>query len=210
MLPLRLVTSAVFCVGPPQCESWHHAVVVLYADRFALAIVASHLAACSSSSSAPTCDETRAPCPTACTYAPDGRLLGCDFAIPSEPFDPDYFYCHVEPEFIVAYKCGPGDPSKGDAPGGCHFGTAVSGMNLLEHPPVNCQGGDKPLDPSLVAAGTPANTDMQSVELEFSRTYKTAPLLLRPSAAGPASHPRAVFAADDPTVNQLLSAWASK
>ena len=102
------------------------------------------------------------------------------------------------------------DPSKGDAPGGCHFGTAVSGMLLLDHPPVDCGGGDKPLDPSLVDAGTPAAADLDSVALEFSRTYKTAPLFLRPSAAGPASHPRAVFTSDDPTVNQLLSVWASK
>jgi hypothetical protein len=182
---------------------------VPYADRFALAIVASHLAACSSSSAAPTCDKTRAPCPQSCTYAPDGRVLECDYAIPSETFDPDYFYCHVEPGFIVAYKCGPGDPSKGDAPGGCHFGTAVSGMLLLDHPPVDCQGGDKPVDPSLVDTG-PANSNLQSVAIEFSRTYNTAPLFLRPSAAGPASHPRAVFTRDDPTVNQLLSVWASK
>jgi hypothetical protein len=184
---------------------------VPFANRFALAIVASHLAACSSSSSPAICDATRAPCPV-CTYSlsPDGgRVLGCDFPIPAETFDPDYFYCHVEPGFLVAYKCGPGDPSKGDAPGGCHFGPTVSGMVLHDHPPVDCQGGDKPLDPSLVADGTPANSNLEVVTLEFTHNYKTAPLFVRPSATS-ASHPRAVFAPDDPTVNQLLSVWASK
>jgi hypothetical protein len=75
---------------------------------------------------------------------------------------------------------------------------------------VDCGGGDKPLDPSLVDSGTPANSNLESVSLEMSRTYETAPLFLRGSAAVSASHPRAVFTPDDPTVNQLLSAWASK
>jgi hypothetical protein len=54
---------------------------------------------------------------------------GPNFTASNTAFDADFFYCHVEPEFIVAKKCGPGDPSKGDASNGCHFNSsAVTGM----------------------------------------------------------------------------------
>ena len=83
-------------------------------------------------------------------------LVGCtsvdpgpDFVVPETVFDPSYFYCHVEPELIFAYNCGPGDPSMGDPSNGCHFNpSAVSGMGLIDHPAIDCGGGDVPLDPT--------------------------------------------------------------
>src|ERR1700722_11220624 len=38
---------------------------------------------------------------------------GPDFVVPNATFDPDYFYCHVEPQFLFApaYQCGSGQPS---------------------------------------------------------------------------------------------------
>lgn len=134
---------------------------------------------------------------------------GANFVVPDETFDPDYFFCHVEPQLIAAYKCGPGDPSKGDPPnsGGCHFSSAVSGMALRDHPPVDCGGGDHPTQPGQTAAGTAAQSNLESVSIEMSRDYLTAPVFVRPLGH---AHPRAIFMDNDATVNKLLATWAAK
>jgi hypothetical protein len=133
---------------------------------------------------------------------------GPQFVVPSVTFDADYFYCHVEPEFIFANKCGPGDPSAGDKANGCHFNpSAVSGMPLFDHPAVDCGGGDHPLDPTTTGSGTLPQSNFSSVSLEMDKTYTQAPLFVRPSGN---NHPRAVFSTSDPTVNQILATWASK
>ncbi|MGH7298529.1 MAG: hypothetical protein ACRELB_26550 [Polyangiaceae bacterium] len=148
-------------------------------------------------------------------------LLGCtsvdpgpDFVVPQVVFDANYFYCHVEPELIFAYSCGTGDPSKGDAANGCHFnGSVVSGMALTDHPPVDCGGGDIPLDPTQIGTGSPAETNYGLVSLEFSKDYTSSALFTRPSSFNgqkPAAHPRAIFDQSDQTVNDLLRTWASK
>ena len=128
---------------------------------------------------------------------------GPNFVVPEEVFDADYYYCHVEPQFIFAKKCGPGQASDN---GSCHFSSSVSGMRLLTHPPVDCGGGDHPLDMTQTA-GAPED-DFQQVSLEMSRDYMTAPLFVRPSNG--LNHPRVVFSPSDPVVNQLLRTWASK
>jgi hypothetical protein len=111
---------------------------------------------------------------------------------PETVFDPYFFYCHVEPEFLVALRCGPGDPSLGDPSGGCHFNaSAVSGMILVDHAPIACNGNDLPLDLSQVAVSAPAESNMFSASLDMVRDYATAPIYLRPSSA--VAHPRAVF-----------------
>jgi hypothetical protein len=145
-------------------------------------------------------------------------LLGCttidpgaNFSETLQVFDADYFYCHVEPEFIFQQKCGPGLP--GDN-GSCHFSSAVNGMNLLNHSPIDCGGGDHPVIDStgmgLAATGTgsPAQSNLTAVSFEMSRDYMTAPLFLRPTQQS--AHPRQIFMPNDPTVNALLSTWASK
>lgn len=138
---------------------------------------------------------------------------GPDFVIPAETFDPDYFYCHIEPQYLGAYKCGPGDPSKGDPPNaaGCHYSSAVSGMELQQHTPVDCAGGDQPAaGPNgtlAIGQGSPAETNFEAVSLEMSRAYLTAPLYVRPLGH---AHPRAVITSSDLAVQNLLSTWASK
>lgn len=134
---------------------------------------------------------------------------GPNFVVPDETFDADYFYCRVEPQLIVAYKCGPGDPSKGDPPNsnGCHFSSAVSAMALRDHPAVACGGGDHPLDGTQTGSGSAAQGNLQSVSLEMSRDYLTAPLFVRPTGH---AHPRSIFTDTDPIVQRLLSTWASK
>jgi hypothetical protein len=142
-------------------------------------------------------------------------LLGCtsidpgpNFVVENEVFDADYFYCHVEPSFIFARKCGPGDQSQGDPANGCHFNpSAVSGMALQNHPPVNCNNGDHPVDQTQVGTSSPAAGNLASVSLEMSRNYMMAALFVRPTGH---NHPRQIFSPSDPQVQQLLSTWASK
>jgi hypothetical protein len=128
---------------------------------------------------------------------------GPNFVVPQEVFDPDYFYCHVEPELIFAKNCGPGEAGDNNS---CHYSSTVSGMALVEHPMIDCGGGDHPLDTTQTAGA--AASDFQNVSLEMSRDYMTAPLFVRPSST--LNHPRMIFSPNDPQVNLLLSTWASK
>jgi len=128
---------------------------------------------------------------------------GPNFVGTVEVFDADYYFCHVEPDFIFAKKCGPGQPSDN---GSCHYSSSVSGMALLDHPLVDCGGGDHPLDTTQTAGA--AETDFEQVSFEMSSDYMTAPLFVRPSNG--VDHPRVVFSPTDPVVNQILSTWASK
>jgi hypothetical protein len=133
---------------------------------------------------------------------------GPNFTAPITAFDPDYFYCHVEPEYLVARKCGPGDPSQHDAPNGCHFNSSVvTGMFLRDHPPVDCGGGDHPINQTQIGTGGAAQSNFELASLEMSRQYTTAPIFVRPSGS---NHPRAIFSTTDSQVNSLLATWASK
>jgi hypothetical protein len=147
--------------------------------------------------------------------AASALLAGCttidpgpNFVVAQVTFDANYFYCHVEPQLIFAYNCGPGDPSLGDKANGCHYNaSAVSGMALLQHAPVDCGGGDVPLTTTSTGPGSPAESNYEAVSLEMSPDYLTAPVYVRPSGN---YHPRQIFMPKDPTVNMLLSMWASK
>jgi hypothetical protein len=133
---------------------------------------------------------------------------GANFVVPDVTFDADYFYCHVEPELIFAKNCGPGDPTLGDPANSCHYNpSAVSGMALIQHPPVDCGGGDHPIDTSQTGTGGPAQGNLEAVSLEMSTQWETAPLFVRPSGN---NHPRAVIDPNDPQVRNLLMTWASK
>ena len=146
-------------------------------------------------------------------------LLGCttvdpgpNYQVPDATFNPDFFYCHVEPELIFAKSCGSG--AQGDT--GCHFSSAVTAMALIDHPAVDCGGGDHPVDRTQIGTGSPARRNLEVVSFEMSHDYLTAPLFVRPSSDtahgmnGPTNHPRAIFDRGDPQVRQLLSTWASK
>jgi hypothetical protein len=134
---------------------------------------------------------------------------GDNFIVPPITFDEDYFYCQVEPNYIFQNSCGTGDGSKGDPPNGCHFNSsAVSGMALIQHDPIDCGGGDHPVDRTMVGAGSVAQANYEAASLEMSRDYTTAPILVRPGYGN--AHPRQVVSPTDPTVVMILSTWASK
>ncbi len=125
--------------------------------------------------------------------------------IPAETFDADYFFCHVEPQVLTAKKCGPGDPAQGDVANGCHFNSAaVNGMALVQHPTIDCAGGDHPVDSTQV--GVAAQGNLQAASLEMSRDYLDAPIVVRPTGH---NHPRTIFTVSDPVV-AILATWANK
>ena len=133
---------------------------------------------------------------------------GPDFVVPNATFDENYFFCVVEPNYILQNKCGTGDPSKGDPPNGCHFNSsAVSGMALLQPPAIACSGG-APTDPTQVSQGSAAEQNYEAASLEMSTDYTTAPIFVRPSGN---SHPRAIFdSSNDANDVMILSTWATK
>jgi len=131
---------------------------------------------------------------------------GPNFVVPDEQFDADFFFCVVEPQLLTAKKCGPGDPAAGDPGNGCHFNSsAVSGMAITQHPPVDCADGH-PTNRGQVGAGSGAQGNLQAVSLEMSKDYLTAPLYLRPTGQ---NHPRTIFPKDDPVVD-VIKQWAAK
>jgi hypothetical protein len=140
-----------------------------------------------------------------CTTVDPGQT----FVVSDVSFDANYFYCHVEPEFIFAKSCGSGDPSKGDAPNGCHFtASVVSGMVLLDHPAVDCGGGDAPVDTTQIGMGSAAQSNFEAVSLEMEKSdYLSSPLFVRPSGT---YHPRPIFDPNDQQVRTLLMTWANK
>lgn len=130
---------------------------------------------------------------------------GPNFVVPDEQFDADFFFCRVEPELLVAKRCGPGQPGV-DPPNGCHFNaSAVSGMALSDHAPVDCASG-RPTSRSQIGAGSSAQGNLQSASLVMSRDVATAPIFVRPTGQ---NHPRVVFAKDDP-VADVIRQWAQK
>jgi hypothetical protein len=130
---------------------------------------------------------------------------GPNFVVPDESFDPDFFFCRVEPELLFAKGCGPGEPGV-DPANGCHFSSsAVSGMVLADHPPIACADG-RPVDRSQIGAGGAAQGNLQSASLVMSRDVDTAPILVRPLGQ---NHPRAIFGRDDPVV-EVLREWARR
>jgi hypothetical protein len=143
-------------------------------------------------------------------------LMGCqtvdpgpNYVVPNVNFDADYFFCYVEPQVIFAKKCGSGDSSLGDPSNGCHFNSsAVSGMALVDHPPVDCGGGDHPVDPTQVGAGSPPQSNLQAAALEMNRDYTTAPFYVRPTGN---NHPRQVInPSSDQAIVNIIATWAQK
>lgn len=126
--------------------------------------------------------------------------------IPDEQFDADWFFCKVEPELLIAKRCGPGEPSDNNS---CHFNASAVGgrMALAVHTPVDCDPStNRPTNRAQIGAGSAPQANLQAASLVMSRDYQTAPIYLRPTGK---NHPRAVFAPDDPVVD-VIREWARR
>lgn len=130
---------------------------------------------------------------------------GPNFVIASETFDADWFFCHVEPEYLFGKSCGRGEAADGE--GNCHYNpSAVSGMPLVEHPAIDCGGGDRPVSRAALGSGSPAESNFQAASLVMSRDYLTAPIVVRPQGA---NHPRVVVPEGDPSI-EVIRQWAAR
>jgi hypothetical protein len=128
---------------------------------------------------------------------------GPNFVVPDEVYDADYFFCRVEPEVLFGRKCGSGEPGDNN---GCHFNSsAVSGLAMANHPPIDC-ANEKVVNRAQVGAGSAAQGNLQAAQLAMSRDYKTAPLYLRATGQ---NHPRKIFEPTDPVV-EVIKTWAQK
>jgi hypothetical protein len=127
---------------------------------------------------------------------------GSSLAIAPVTFDEGFFYCQIQPNVLEAKSCGSGDPSQGDAAGGCH--TRVTQF-IVQAPvnPIACNG--------VVATDAPSAAAVQNYQKateEMTLDIENAPLLAWPTKKIQA-HPRQIFAPDSPEAN-LIREWASK
>ena len=147
-----------------------------------------------------------------CTVDP-----GANFVVPLSVFNQDYFYCHVEPEYLFAPQTQCGSGQSGDN-GNCHFNSgAVSGMALQQHDPIDCGGGDHPVDDPAgtgsIGPGSAAANNFSAASLEMVRDCVDvatcqAPILNRPTST--AAHPRQIFDPNaDPTLPNVIFQWAA-
>jgi hypothetical protein len=151
-----------------------------------------------------------------CTAENDTIDPGSNFVIPLSIFNADYFYCHVEPQYLFNTQtmCGAGQTTDN---GNCHFNSsAVSGMTLQDHPLIDCGGGDHPADDPAgtgsIGPGSAANNNFSSASLEMSRDcsdYNScqAAILKRPTSTN--AHPRQIFPPTDPNLPTIIFTWAS-
>jgi hypothetical protein len=129
---------------------------------------------------------------------------GPNFVVPDEQFDADFFFCRVEPEILFAKGCGTGGPGEENK---CHFNaSAVSGMAITSHPPIECANG-RPVNRVQLGAGSAAQGNLQAASLVMSRDVNTAPIYNRPTSER--NHPRQIFPPDDPVV-EVLREWARR
>jgi hypothetical protein len=122
--------------------------------------------------------------------------LGDDFVAPDLQLDEEFFFCRIQPEVFTRHSCAGGEV--GEA-GGCH--DSRSAMRLVQtDAPAPCDANGKVVAP--VPDAYRANLDAARFGVQSDPL--SSPLYLRP--LNRASHPRAIFAADDPAA-QLIEAW---
>jgi hypothetical protein len=128
---------------------------------------------------------------------------GPNFVVPNQVFNADYFYCHVEPQVIFANGCGDKQA------GACHFSSSVPQMQLIQHAPIDCGGGEHPVDPTTVGQGSFAYANYTAASFEMNRDYTSASFYLYPTQQE--NHPLRIFPGDpnDPNVT-IIATWAQK
>jgi len=129
---------------------------------------------------------------------------GADFAVADIVFDPNYFYCRVEP-VLFRNSCGTGDPAQGDAQGGCHF--SATAYRLTDYMPRvgdTCGGGLVPQTNSIPEA---AQHNYQTSQARMKRDPNLAPLLQRPTLNQ--FHPRKIFEPNSMDA-QAIRQWATQ
>jgi hypothetical protein len=134
--------------------------------------------------------------------------VGCDVVdlgtyegVRDVTLDDNFFYCVVQPTVITTMKCADGDPSQGDASGGCH--ASKSSMILADVPTsVTCGADGKP-----TAQPSQAERDnFAAAQLRVTHDVESSPILARPTGVQP--HPRVIFPSASPQADTLRK-WIS-
>lgn len=136
---------------------------------------------------------------------------GPDFAVADIVFEKNYFYCQVEP-VLFANSCGSGDPSKGDASGGCHYSATayrLTDYNLSSTPGVVQHVGDTCMGtfPGITAFPDAAENNYRTSQARMKRDPNLAPLLQRPTLNQ--FHPRRIFDIDSMDADKIRQ-WATQ
>ena len=137
-------------------------------------------------------------------FLPTTVERGPDFAVADIVFDPNYFYCKVEP-VLFANGCGSGDANQGDSPGGCHF--SATAYRLTDYTPRvgdTCGGG---IVPSANGIPEAAQHNYQTSQARMKRDPDLEPLLQRPTANY--SHPRKIFELNSMDA-EAIRQWATQ
>lgn len=126
--------------------------------------------------------------------------LGDNIVPPDLQLDEDYFYCVIQPEVITAKSCAGGGPGEG---GMCH--TERSALRLVDtsDPPPMCEDG------AVVGGDLSADyiANFEAVRFTVQSDPLSSPFYRRPT--GMDSHPRQIFAEDDPCAD-LIVEWINR
>jgi hypothetical protein len=123
---------------------------------------------------------------------------GDNLIAPELSLDEDFFFCRIEPEVIQQFSCATGS---GSDSGGCH--NTRSALRLIDSdaaPPCDASGRVVGSIPDAFAA------NLEAARFFVQADPLTSPLYLRP--INQASHPRAIFGAQDPAA-KLIEEWIS-
>jgi hypothetical protein len=135
---------------------------------------------------------------------------GPPYTVPSVQFNPNYFYCVVEPEIIMGGLTG--TPCGDNGSHGCHYSDKIPAFPLVQlEQPVTCSGSGitaVPTNMSQVAEGTPAQLNLGSCSEEMNSVYMEAPLYTRPSSNDTGVHPVQVFSSSNTKISNIYQTWA--
>ena len=125
--------------------------------------------------------------------------LGDNFVAPDLALDEDFFFCRIQPDVIQRYGCASGESSER---GQCH--DSRSALQLIgTEETARCDGAGRAI--GEVPEAYQANYEAASFFVQTDPL--TSPLYLRPLNL--ASHPRRIFAMNDPAA-QLITEWISQ
>lgn len=126
--------------------------------------------------------------------------LGDDIVPPDVQLDEDFFYCEIQPNVITAHGCASG---MGGEAGTCHADRSALRLVDTMDPPPACTDG-------AVTGGTVSPDyvmNLDAVRFTVQSDPLSSPFYRRPT--GLDSHPRVIFAEDDPAA-QLIVDWIER
>jgi hypothetical protein len=121
--------------------------------------------------------------------------LGDNFVAPDLALDEDFFYCRIEPQVIQKFGCASGNDGER---GQCH--DSRSALQLIDtSETASCSNGR-----ATGAVPDAFRANYEAAKFFVQTDPLTSPLYLRPT--NQASHPRRIFAPNDPAA-RLITEW---